>query len=227
LVPIRLDIEADGHKLRDVFTWNLTESLITPEHFAEVLCHDLKLPANFIQLAARSIRSQLEDVKPFATRRSWLTLEGEDGQMNEELRINVDISELTTSRIFVDELEWDLTNDEMAPEEVATNLAAEMSLSGEYCTAIAHAIREQVYVYEKTLSLLGHSPESNALANDDELRANFLPPVTMPRRPVAQAYPILSELSDFEMEKIERDAERDVRQVRTWHCCCCCHPMAG
>jgi hypothetical protein len=44
----------------------------------------------------------------------------------------VDISEITTSRIFVDQLEWDLTNDEMAPEEVATNLAAEMSLSGEY-----------------------------------------------------------------------------------------------
>ncbi|KAI9598677.1 hypothetical protein BDF19DRAFT_392592 [Syncephalis fuscata] len=217
LVPIRLDLEADGHKLRDVFTWNLTETLITPEHFAEVLCHDLKLPQAFIQMAARSIREQLEDYKPFATRRSWLALEGtEEGEKNEELRINVkvDISEVTSSRIFVDQLEWDLTNDEMAPEEVATNVAAEMALSGEYCTAIAHSIREQVYVYEKTLSLLGHAPESNALASDEELRANFLPPVAAVRRPIAHAYPILNELTDFEMEKIERDAERDVRRKR-------------
>jgi hypothetical protein len=56
-----------------------------------VLCHDLKLPTTFIQLTAKSIRSQLEDFKPFATRRSWLAIEGDDGEMNEELRINVKV----------------------------------------------------------------------------------------------------------------------------------------
>jgi hypothetical protein len=68
-----------------------------------------------------------------------------------------------------------------------------------------------VYAYEKTLSLLGHSSESSALANDEELRSNFLSSVTTAKRPIALTYPILSELTDFEMEKIERDAERDVR----------------
>lgn len=36
LVPIRLDMEIEGQKLRDTFTWNKNESLITPEQFAEV-----------------------------------------------------------------------------------------------------------------------------------------------------------------------------------------------
>lgn len=36
LVPIRLDMELEGQKLRDTFTWNKNESLITPEQFAEV-----------------------------------------------------------------------------------------------------------------------------------------------------------------------------------------------
>ena len=34
LVPIRLDMEIEGHKLRDTFTWNKNEQLITPEQFA-------------------------------------------------------------------------------------------------------------------------------------------------------------------------------------------------
>uniref|UniRef100_A0A0K8R858 Putative swi-snf chromatin remodeling complex snf5 subunit n=1 Tax=Ixodes ricinus TaxID=34613 RepID=A0A0K8R858_IXORI len=44
LVPIRLDMEIEGHKLRDTFTWNKNESQITPEQFAEILCDDLDLP---------------------------------------------------------------------------------------------------------------------------------------------------------------------------------------
>lgn len=37
LVPIRLDMEIEGQKLRDTFTWNKNETLTTPEQFAEVI----------------------------------------------------------------------------------------------------------------------------------------------------------------------------------------------
>uniref|UniRef100_A0A8B9SKR9 SWI/SNF related, matrix associated, actin dependent regulator of chromatin, subfamily b, member 1 n=1 Tax=Anas platyrhynchos TaxID=8839 RepID=A0A8B9SKR9_ANAPL len=37
LVPIRLDMEIDGQKLRDAFTWNMNEKLMTPEMFSEIL----------------------------------------------------------------------------------------------------------------------------------------------------------------------------------------------
>lgn len=33
LVPIRLDMEIDGQKLRDAFTWNMNEKLMTPRCF--------------------------------------------------------------------------------------------------------------------------------------------------------------------------------------------------
>ena len=36
LVPIRLDMDIEGQKLRDTFMWNKTESMLTPEQFAEV-----------------------------------------------------------------------------------------------------------------------------------------------------------------------------------------------
>ena len=79
LVPIRLDIEIDGQKLRDTFTWNkngiiltnsistsittylCSELLITPEQFAQILCDDLELySTTFVPAIASSIRQQLE-----------------------------------------------------------------------------------------------------------------------------------------------------------------------
>lgn len=41
LVPIRIDLEIDGQKIRDTFTWNKNEKLVTPEIFSEMICDDL------------------------------------------------------------------------------------------------------------------------------------------------------------------------------------------
>lgn len=84
LVPIRLDMEIDGQKLRDAFTWNMNgktgtvclrwledrlcnvplfslEKLMTPEMFAEILCDDLDLnPLAFVPAVASAIRQQIE-----------------------------------------------------------------------------------------------------------------------------------------------------------------------
>lgn len=60
LVPIRLDMELDGRKLRDVFTWNRNETSITPEMFAEMLCDDLELnPQMFVSQISAQIRGQI------------------------------------------------------------------------------------------------------------------------------------------------------------------------
>ncbi|NXP42342.1 SNF5 regulator, partial [Leiothrix lutea] len=61
LVPIRLDMEIDGQKLRDAFTWNMNEKLMTPEMFSEILCDDLDLnPLTFVPAIASAIRQQIE-----------------------------------------------------------------------------------------------------------------------------------------------------------------------
>ncbi|KAL3309064.1 SWI SNF, matrix associated, actin dependent regulator of chromatin, subfamily b, member 1 [Cichlidogyrus casuarinus] len=54
LVPIRLDIEFDAVKLRDCFTWNRNEQIISPDQFAELLCDDLDLnPTQFVPAIAQ------------------------------------------------------------------------------------------------------------------------------------------------------------------------------
>ena len=37
LVPIRLDMDIEGQKLRDTFLWNRNETMLYAEQFAEVL----------------------------------------------------------------------------------------------------------------------------------------------------------------------------------------------
>ncbi|KAJ1813618.1 SWI/SNF chromatin-remodeling complex subunit, partial [Coemansia sp. RSA 2599] len=66
LVPIRLDLDADGFRLRDTFTWDLNNELITPQQFAQHLCVDLELPAeSFVAPIAQAIEEQLDDFRQY------------------------------------------------------------------------------------------------------------------------------------------------------------------
>lgn len=61
MVPIRLDMDIEGQKLRDTFMWNKNESNMSPDQFAEVLCDDLDLnPLNFVPAVTAAIQQQLD-----------------------------------------------------------------------------------------------------------------------------------------------------------------------
>lgn len=67
LVPIRLDLEFDGIKLRDIFTWSLSEFLYIPNSCAMIargICEDLNLPLElFLKPISDSISEQTEDFR--------------------------------------------------------------------------------------------------------------------------------------------------------------------
>ncbi|CAG8560623.1 2258_t:CDS:2 [Acaulospora colombiana] len=248
LVPIRLEIDgADGYKLRDTFTWNVNETYITPEHFAEVLCDDLRFPAStFAPLIVKQIRDQLQgyilhplsSTKPptsaltadvfselkvtsldnYIENDNELTSSYDEVNMNEinpheELRILIKIDVTVGNISLVDQFEWDINCQKNDPELFAEILTAELGLGGEFKTAIAHSIREQIQIYVKSLILVGH-PFDGSPVQDDDLRQSFLPPVTnIIRREdsVDQHTPLLVELTETEIDKIEKDRERDAR----------------
>lgn len=189
LVPIRLDIEIDGQKLRDTFTWNKNERLITPEMFAEILCDDLDLnPVSFVPAIAQSIKSQLDSHPEF----------GED---NVDQRIMIKLNIHVGSVSLVDQFEWDASDRENSPEEFARVLAAELGLGGEFVTAIAYSVRGQLSWYYKTLS---HNDTS-------------LPAIDAPMRSLQEAEqccPIIETLTDAELDKKIRDQDRNTRRMR-------------
>ncbi|XP_077302019.1 SWI/SNF related, matrix associated, actin dependent regulator of chromatin, subfamily b, member 1 [Arctopsyche grandis] len=193
LVPIRLDMEMEGQKLRDTFTWNKNESIITPEQFAEVLCDDLDLnPVTFVPAISSSVRQQLE---AFPSELPALLEEHSDQRVVIKLNIHVGNTSL------VDQVEWDMSEKENNPEEFAMKLCAELGLGGEFVTAIAYSVRGQLGWHQRTYAF-SEAP---------------LPTVEIPFRPPSEAdawAPFLETLTDAEMEKKIRDQDRNTRRMR-------------
>ena len=77
-------------------------------------------------------------------------------------------------------------------------------------TSIAHSIREQVQIYQKSLFLVGH-PSDGTAVQDDDLRMSMLPALTTGARSMDQVSaftPTLNYLSDSELEKNEKERKR-------------------
>ncbi|GAB6028712.1 SWI SNF, matrix associated, actin dependent regulator of chromatin, sub b, member 1 [Chamberlinius hualienensis] len=191
LVPVRLDMEIEGQKLRDTFTWNKNETLMTPEQFAEILCDDLDLsPVAFVPAIATSIRQQIE-----AYPTDNLLEEQTDQRVI--LKLNVHVGNIS----LVDQFEWDMSEKENSPEQFALKLCSELGLGGEFVTAIAYSIRGQLSWHQRTYAF-SESP---------------LPTIEIPFRNQAEAdqwCPFLETLTDAEMEKKIRDQDRNTRRMR-------------
>lgn len=191
LVPIRLDIEFEGQKLRDCFTWNKNEQLITPEQFAEVLCDDLDLnPTHFIPAISQSIRQQIESF-PVDN-----ILEDQTDQ-RVVIKLNIHVGNIS----LADQFEWDLSEKDNSPEDFATKLCAELGLGGEFLTAISYSIRGQLSWHQRTYAF-SEAP---------------LPLIEVALRNPSEAdqwCPFLETLTDAEMEKKIRDQDRNTRRMR-------------
>ncbi|CAM9244388.1 unnamed protein product [Discosporangium mesarthrocarpum] len=149
LVPIRLDVEVEGVRLVDSFTWNLHEQQfqITPEAFAVMTCTDLRLPRSFEPPVAASVREQLQAFK--LTLPGWLR-EGTIAPTGESLHpIHIDIR--FQSMVYRDRLEWDLNCVQSSPEALARRTTGDLSLPQEIEPAIAFTIHEQLMNYRQAI----------------------------------------------------------------------------
>ncbi|KAG8815945.1 SWI/SNF chromatin-remodeling complex subunit, partial [Serendipita sp. 399] len=144
--------------------------------------------------------------------------EGEpDSKVNEDLRILIKLDISYGIRRLEDQFEWDISDKRNSPERFAECYCMDLGLSGEFETAIAHSIREQVQTYEKSLFLVGH-PMDGSTIQDEDLRLAFLPSLNTCIRPadqVAAHTPQLNYFNEIELEKtFDRGGNRKRRQPR-------------
>ena len=59
------------------------------------------------------------------------------------IKLNIHVGNIS----LVDQFEWDLADEANSPEEFAKKLCADLSLGGEFVTAIVYSIRGQVSVF--------------------------------------------------------------------------------
>lgn len=220
LVPIRIDLEMDKLRLRDTFTWNLHEKLVSPDMFADYLVEDLRLPPEATPQVMQQVRSELHEqihnfyphiiVEDGPLEVGRLYSDHKDDEMRIMIKLNITIGRIT----LVDQFEWDINNPHNSPEEFARLMAWENALSGEFTTAIAHSIREQSQLYTKSLYLTNHCFDGRPV-EDPELRDSFL------TAPIHSAFrtmntqkdwtPYMYEMSEAEMERTELSMMREQR----------------
>lgn len=226
LVPIRLefDNERDRFKLRDTFLWNLNESCLSLENFVAVLIDDYKfIPPQSFENILGSIKEQIRDFK----KKPQSTV----GELRVPLKIDITINNTQ----LVDQFEWDIFNfEENDPEEFAVVLCDELKLPGEFTTAISHSIREQVQLFHKALFLVGYSFDGS-IVHEDEIRSHILPQLRIStggrrdgmgtlsdefysilRNPssVADNTPTLIKLTQLELDRLDKEMEREARRKR-------------
>lgn len=223
LVPIRLDIDWDKIKIRDTFTWNLHDRVVSPDLFAEKFVEDLGLPLEtcipLMRIVSQSIQEQLSDYYP-----QIFMGEGPldphlpyHAYKNDEMRILIKLNITIGQHTLVDQFEWDINDPHNSPEEFAVHMTTDLSLSGEFTTAIAHSIREQSQLFTKSLYILSH-PFDGRPVDDPDLKTTFLPsPLSYSFRPFQAAKeftPYLYELNEAELERTEVSISREQRRQK-------------
>ncbi|KAJ5811497.1 hypothetical protein N7474_007798 [Penicillium riverlandense] len=223
LVPIRLDIDWEKVKIRDTLTWNLHDRVVSPDLFAEKLVEDLGLAMEtagpLMRMISQSIQEQLMDYYP----QIFMEEEPLDSSLpysaykNDEMRIAVKLNITIGQHTLVDQFEWDINNPTNSPEEFAQRMTDDLSLSGEFTTAIAHSIREQSQLFTKSLYITSH-PFDGRPIEDPDLNSSFLPtPVSSAFRPYQSAKehtPYLYELNETDLERTEISISREQRRQK-------------
>jgi SWI/SNF-related matrix-associated actin-dependent regulator of chromatin subfamily B protein 1 len=220
LVPVRLDLELEKLKLRDTFTWNLNDRLVSPQLFAENLIEDLKMPAEHSQMLAREVHKELLDQlnnyyphvypagQPAEPETPYSAHKNDD--MRITVKLNITIGHIT----LVDQFEWDINNSLNSPEEFARQMSLDLSLSGEFTTAIAHSIREQCQLYSKSLFVTNYEFDGRPI-EDPDIRENMLPSpvphVFRQQQSQKDWTPYMYELTETELEKTELSMLREQR----------------
>ena len=102
--------------------------------------------------------------------------EADEEHPTADLRIVIKLDILVGALCLVDQFEWDLLAGPDAAESFAAAFTADLGLAGEFTTAVAHSIREQVSAHVRTLFVLGY-PLNGLELLDDEIRSSFLPHV--------------------------------------------------
>ncbi|ODV90682.1 hypothetical protein CANCADRAFT_109342 [Tortispora caseinolytica NRRL Y-17796] len=224
LVPVRIDLDCDNaEKIRDTFVWNLQDPSVPIDVFAENLLEDYGISLNYTGVVANQISSQIKDFHAHVFHDETMQyVEPKNDELpfctfhDDDMRIVIKLDITVGNQNLVDQFEWDINNPVNSPEEFAKLMCRELALVAEFETAVAHSIREQCQLYTKSLFLAGYAFDGRPIEYEDIKRqmCSTLTQSTRHKTQVADFGPSLYELTDQEIEKINRDNDREARRKR-------------
>lgn len=209
LIPIKLSIEHNGgtSKLVDYFMWNTLDPYLTPSKFASILIADLELPPLMQSEIVASITKQIEENHLVSSMQL----------PNNEYHVIVDLSVNLNRKMYEDKFEWDLKETEITPEDFADTVVADMGLSLEFRTAIAHSLHEMILrlkrdLFEGAYNFELHKHQQlSGLIFERNIRIRTDSSVNNGN---ALWEPFIEILSQWEIEKRELERERNFRRLK-------------
>lgn len=210
-IPIRLDFEAekDKFRLRDTLIWNSNDQTMTLEGLVAIIMEDYKFSNPLLgDTVLASVKEQVSDYHKHVY----------NSEYGDDLRVLIKLDITVSNNQLIDQFEWDISNPENNPEEFAQCLCEELSLPGDFASAISHSIREQVQTFTKALYLAGYDFKGGFI-DEDEIRNNVRGIVThndylRPKQQLVPFTPQLLEISNPELERLDKIRERDSRRKR-------------
>ncbi|EKX52283.1 hypothetical protein GUITHDRAFT_133985 [Guillardia theta CCMP2712] len=158
LVPIRLEIHADGRSLRDVVIWKISENngkgdVITPEQFARHLCEDTDLPPTFEPLIVNQMNDQINDfLYHGASEESVQGCIDEDSYGNSTERLHkIKIDVRVNDFVLEDQFLWDLKSPNSDVDFFVDQYCNDLQLPSDLRGLIAHKIREKIFESRKKI----------------------------------------------------------------------------
>lgn len=136
---------------------------------------------------------------------------------NDEIRVQIKLNITIGQHQLTDQFDWDINNPTNSPEEFARQMAKDMSLSGDFTTAIAASIHEQIQPYTKALYMTGHEfdgriPESPDIR--DQLLPSPLPSSFRTFTSAKDCTPAFFELDEKNQWAQELSYDREQRQQK-------------
>lgn len=166
LVPIRIELDTDQLRIRDVFTWNLQERYITPEIFSIEFCEDAGIQSvKYAPQIVDQIKSQLEQYS-FISSHKLIPDESQLAHFSDEqlvgiepdLRVIIQLDVHIETLHLVDRIEWDLAST-LTPELFTAQYTCDLNLPRSASPIIAHAIHEEICRHKRdciSLGLISH-----------------------------------------------------------------------
>ena len=103
LIPIKIDFEIEGKKLKENFLWDKNEPYLTLESFAKILMEEHNLPAQFESEIINTMKKQINAFRGYKPA---------EGEIIRVIKLNVRIGNI----ILRDQFEWDINNPKNSPE---------------------------------------------------------------------------------------------------------------
>jgi SNF5 / SMARCB1 / INI1 len=195
LVPVRVELNVRGTPVTEYFSWDLTETGLSPTDFATLLVADLQLPHRCIAEISTSVSNQLAVHVSSKQARAVAVSTAESRQV---LRLNIRLGRV----VLRDQFEWDLADPNNCPESFAESLCADIGLGREFVPAVACRVREQLLELADTEKQLASCRALDPLSVIRSLDAT------------SAWEPVVERLTVTQQENLELKERREARLAR-------------